>query len=251
MGGDREAELRNVSDEIEILAEVNGYGDLHRTMRQQAEELQVSRETLDAVSGVQSGYSGKLLADPPIKILGWDLAPCFLPTLGLKLLIAKDPAALAKLSHRMPKKDMRWSRVKRRPTPSQRARALLKKMLSRNGRLGGQVANGLRSVEERKEIARRGARAANAKRSPEQWRAIGRKSARARMAALTPEQRTEIARVAARARWRRVEKQRPRTKVRVHPASPAARGRHSSPPARCWTRARKREPPGVMERGRA
>ena len=39
-----------MSDEIEILAEVNGNGDLHRTMRQQAEELQVSRETLDAVA---------------------------------------------------------------------------------------------------------------------------------------------------------------------------------------------------------
>jgi hypothetical protein len=52
------------------LAEVRSWSDLHDALRRRAESLDVSRATLDEVSGLCGGYSAKLLAPVPIRRLG-------------------------------------------------------------------------------------------------------------------------------------------------------------------------------------
>jgi hypothetical protein len=48
----------------EPLAMVSNYCDLIVALRARCEELRISREALDHISGLQSGYAGKLLAMP-------------------------------------------------------------------------------------------------------------------------------------------------------------------------------------------
>ena len=49
----------------EVLAEVTDWLSLHRALRARAESLQVTRLGIDEGAGLQSGYAGKLLRDPP------------------------------------------------------------------------------------------------------------------------------------------------------------------------------------------
>src|SRR5262249_23628941 len=53
-----------------VLGEAVEYPDLPRILRPTAQDTAVSRETIDAVAGIQSGYSSKLLAPVPSKCLG-------------------------------------------------------------------------------------------------------------------------------------------------------------------------------------
>jgi hypothetical protein len=73
-----------------MLAEINSYEDLHRALRTRAEELQLSRESIDAISGIPPGYAAKLLAPRPIKKLGGLSMPLVLPALGVKLVLMVD-----------------------------------------------------------------------------------------------------------------------------------------------------------------
>lgn len=83
------------------LAEVRDYDGLHRALRQRADELRVSRQDLDEVAGLQSGYAGKLLAPVPIKAIGRATLGPMLGALGLKLLLVEDAEALARIRGRI------------------------------------------------------------------------------------------------------------------------------------------------------
>jgi len=52
------------------LATVRDYAELHLALRARAEELALSRTTLDEIAGLTPGHSSKLLAPRPIKFLG-------------------------------------------------------------------------------------------------------------------------------------------------------------------------------------
>ena len=52
------------------IAVVQSYDELIRALRKRADELKITRETIDAVTGLQGGYSAKLLASVPIRMLG-------------------------------------------------------------------------------------------------------------------------------------------------------------------------------------
>lgn len=83
------------------LAVVRSYDDLHAALRARADALNVSRQTLDHISGLQSGYCSKLLAPVPIKAIGRaSLAP-LLGALGLKILIVVDDEMMAQISARL------------------------------------------------------------------------------------------------------------------------------------------------------
>jgi len=45
---------------------VGDYDKLHIVQRAHADELSVTRETLDAAAGLQPGYGGKILAPKPV-----------------------------------------------------------------------------------------------------------------------------------------------------------------------------------------
>ena len=82
---------------------VNDYQGLIEICRQRAEELAISREGIDDLTGLADGYTGKLLGKRLRKTLGpLSLGP-MLNVLGLKMLIIEDDVGTARtLSRREP-----------------------------------------------------------------------------------------------------------------------------------------------------
>jgi hypothetical protein len=139
------------------LAIVRDYDSLHVALRARADELNVSRESIDDAAGFQSGYSGKLLAGTPIKRLGAVTMGPMLTVLGLMLVVVEDPDAIERFTTRLTKREHAGNdvlavgrRKKRRRYPKlgpewgrrMRARQML-----------------LQSATKRKQIARKAARA--------------------------------------------------------------------------------------------
>jgi hypothetical protein len=83
------------------LAEVSDYAGLHAAIRQRMHELDISRETLNAIGGLPVGYAGKLLAPLPGRILGPISLGAVLGALALKLVVVEDTAALERLQPRL------------------------------------------------------------------------------------------------------------------------------------------------------
>jgi hypothetical protein len=52
------------------LATVRSYDDLHQALRDRADEIDVSRNNLDEVTGLPNGYVGKLLGGKQVKNIG-------------------------------------------------------------------------------------------------------------------------------------------------------------------------------------
>lgn len=86
------------------LATVNEYTELMAALRARATELNVSRETLDAVSGLQAGYCAKLLAPVPIRAIGPSSLGPLLQALGLALIVVEDLSNFQKIEGRMRKR---------------------------------------------------------------------------------------------------------------------------------------------------
>lgn len=133
--------------------EVHDYEGLQLALRERAEELNVSRLTLDEATGLPSGYSGKLLCMPPVKSLGPISLGLMLQALGLKLFVAEDYDALAKISRRLvPKK-----RSTQPPSIGGGDRLLEAKIsnhMADLGRRGACARNKSMTVEQRREAAR-------------------------------------------------------------------------------------------------
>ena len=95
------------------LGTARSYDDLHSILRARVEELNVSRLTLDAVSGTASGYCSKILAPSQVKRLGAISLPSILGALGLCLVVCEDPEALERVKSRLVQR--RQPGVKRSP----------------------------------------------------------------------------------------------------------------------------------------
>jgi hypothetical protein len=93
---------------------VTNYTQLLDAIRRRKDELNVSFEILDAVSGLQSGYSAKLLSPRPVKRLGEVSLAALLGALGLRLVVRPDPDALSRVRSRL---------VPRQASPIHRVRA--------------------------------------------------------------------------------------------------------------------------------
>jgi hypothetical protein len=76
------------------------YGALLRTIRGRVAELGITHETLDAISGLQSGYTSKLFADPPMRRMGPITLFLVLQSLGLALTVTEDAVTMRSLQHR-------------------------------------------------------------------------------------------------------------------------------------------------------
>jgi hypothetical protein len=168
--------------EIDIIAEVRGYEDVHHAMRCAAVGLEISRKAIDELAGCPDGYSGTLLADRPKKKIGWNLLGGLLPTLGLKLLIVRDHDAIEQLKHRRPKRhsDKASNAAPLGPSPWERAGELRRQQC----RKAGKASMRRLSRPERRELARQGgkarAEALTDRRRSEIGRAAGLASAAAR-----------------------------------------------------------------------
>jgi hypothetical protein len=70
-----------IEDGVDILAELRGFADVHGVLRNRRDELQLSCERIDDLSGVSSGFeAGAKARDPRNAIVR-------LPALGLRLLL--------------------------------------------------------------------------------------------------------------------------------------------------------------------
>jgi hypothetical protein len=64
--------------------------DLLAALRTRRDELQITHETIDDVAGWPSGYCGKLLAENPIKNLGWVSFGLALDSMGVALVMIEN-----------------------------------------------------------------------------------------------------------------------------------------------------------------
>ena len=72
------------------IATVRDYNELHAALHARADALSVSRGAIDDVSGLPSGYSGKLLDPKPLKLFGVKSLGAILTVLGLKMVLVDD-----------------------------------------------------------------------------------------------------------------------------------------------------------------
>ncbi|MCA1414472.1 hypothetical protein I6F30_25450 [Bradyrhizobium sp. NBAIM20] len=78
---------------------IHSMPELIAALRDRRDELNISHETIDSISGMQSGYTSKLLAPKPIKNLGPVSFSSLLGALGLAVLVVEDPQAAARVRH--------------------------------------------------------------------------------------------------------------------------------------------------------
>lgn len=78
----------------------SSYLDVIHGLRERADQLQISRQSIDDLSGLSDGYAAKLLAIPPVKVIGFmSMEPLF-STLGVRLMLVEDTAATARTVER-------------------------------------------------------------------------------------------------------------------------------------------------------
>jgi len=144
---------------FDVLADISTPMDLSAALRRRAEQLAVTREVLDEVSGLPSGYSAKLLSAVPSRALGATSLPLMLGALGVKLLLVEDhsPAAEA-LMQRMPKRNRCWVRSSNHWRERKKAATAAAVELNRRRRAA-------LTPERRRAIATKASRAAAALRS--------------------------------------------------------------------------------------
>jgi hypothetical protein len=129
---------------------VTDYISLHAALRERANQLNISRTTLDGLAGIPDGYASKLLALKPVKIIGPKSLGPVLGALGVRLLLIEDEEAVRRLKHRW--KPRKANAVRHTFDP-------VTDFLRRIAILGGQARARLCSPDERVKIARRAAKA--------------------------------------------------------------------------------------------
>ena len=65
---------------------------IRQAVRQRRDELNISHETIDALAGLQAGYTSKLLAPIPIKNFGDMSLAAVLGALAIAIVVVEDPA---------------------------------------------------------------------------------------------------------------------------------------------------------------
>jgi hypothetical protein len=86
--------------EPRVLGQVESYAAVHELLRTRADELGLSREVIDELAGLQSGYAGKVLAPVPIRRASLETLLLMFSALGLRLVVVEDRAALERLRDR-------------------------------------------------------------------------------------------------------------------------------------------------------
>lgn len=78
-----------------VLATVRNYDELQAAMRVRADALKISREKIDAISGLPKGFASKVLAEVPLRRLGPDTVGHMCWALGIKLQVVEDEKAMS------------------------------------------------------------------------------------------------------------------------------------------------------------
>jgi hypothetical protein len=138
-----------------VLGQIASYADLHRLMRVRADELQLSRLTIDRLAGLPSGYASKVLAPKPARGLSdRNLLGFMLPALGMKLVAVEDDEILAIIRGKADKRDN--TKTSHSAVVSF---SLSKRFLRKIGRKGGANSRKYLSRERVTELARKAGKA--------------------------------------------------------------------------------------------
>jgi hypothetical protein len=122
------------------LAIARSTADLCEIFRQRVRDLNVSLETIDAVAGLPSRYSAKLLGPNPAKNFGAISFDALLGTLGLKLIVVEDADALARVRSRfVPLERIDRSAACRRKIVVKLTREFMRKIGSLGGRKSAEI----------------------------------------------------------------------------------------------------------------
>ena len=124
-----------MSDETPVFAVIRSVEEMQRILRARAEQIGIRREDIDELSGLPSGYAGKVFCIPPMRRI--DRMSMFLlaGALGCGIALVEDKAALKRA-----KQEARRRKFTRKPEVHWRnakAFGMIKEMAVTNGQIGG------------------------------------------------------------------------------------------------------------------
>jgi hypothetical protein len=82
---------------LRVLGEASSYDEMIVIFRNRADELDLTRNEIDRLSGLCDGYASKTLCRPPMKNLGHISLGPTIGTLAVKLIVVEDPEQTAKI----------------------------------------------------------------------------------------------------------------------------------------------------------
>jgi hypothetical protein len=149
-----------VTDSPRQLGVCHDYVGLHLILRARADELNVSRTTLDEVAGLTPGHASKLLAPRPLKKLGNLTLGLLLQTMGLKLVVVEDPEALERIRAKLIPREVPANVLSLPWAVRHGAKHFLvsKRWVRKIGRKGGEQRAKNLSPRRRRAIARKAAK---------------------------------------------------------------------------------------------
>jgi hypothetical protein len=131
------------------------YRELLQIVRDRVAQLQISYEVLDSISGLPSGYSGKLLCEPPKKRMGAISQFLIFGALGLAITVHEDPAAFERVRGRLERRNHRQVRVRRKLGMC----VFDADFIRQRGRKGGLARVANQTPKQRRDSARHAAKA--------------------------------------------------------------------------------------------
>jgi hypothetical protein len=165
------------------LATIRGVDDALAWARGRADQLELSRQTIDRLAGFTAGLASKYLSSPPVRGFTLDSFVSMAAALGAVLLVAEDPQAIDYIKRKAERRAQFAVRADRSAgiLGKRESRRILKYLAA----LGGKASR------------------ARLQGDPARHKQISSMGGRARRKALTRAQRVELARQAAQVRWER------------------------------------------------
>ncbi len=140
----------------EPLAEIRTYQEFIAALRQRMAAVAATGEIIDHVGGLPAGYTRKLLAPIPIRVISRVSFSALLGALGCKLLLVQDDEAWLKISPRITRSRFnRWDAGGKMPAKPKR----INKGDSAWGTFMRQRQVLLQSPKRRRDVARKAAKA--------------------------------------------------------------------------------------------
>lgn len=146
-----------MSGEERTIAVARHYAEVVAACRKRLAELEITHETLDAIAGLQSGYAGKLLCEPPIKRMGPLTMFLVFEALGMQVAFQEDTAALGRVKTRLVRR-MFARRIHGRSVHKPMTIVLQPDILAKGRRRGGENSRKYMSRRQAKRLAREAAR---------------------------------------------------------------------------------------------
>jgi hypothetical protein len=91
---------------------------LLQAIRDRIEQLETTHATIEAVSGLQSGYLSKITSDPPPKRMSMWTALLLLESLGLQVSLSIAPDFTERFAHRLERRKLVRTKARKARTSS-------------------------------------------------------------------------------------------------------------------------------------